>query len=177
MLVYVQTLINIALRRLGPEDLPDSGFLLILTFVAYLLFQVPLVWISYGPSEAVVTTIAVSALLMVGFLWALLQLTGYRARFRQTLTALLGTSALLSLLSIPFSVWREATLDLGSATAAPSIFIFVIMLWSLAIDGHILSRALSRPFVIGLMLAIGYFFLHTMILFELMPVPPGTPAA
>lgn len=175
MLVYVQTLLSIALRRLGPEHLPDSGFLLGLTLVVYLAVQVPLAWVAYGPSDAIVTTIGVSALLLIGFLWALLSLTGYRPRFRQTLTALLGTSALLSFLSIPFSLWREATLDGQPASALPNVFILAIMLWSLAIDGHILSRALSRPFAIGLTVAIAYFFLHTTLIFELLPeaAPPA----
>lgn len=176
MLVYVQTLLNIALRKLGPEDLPDSGFLLGLTLIAYLVLQVPLAWIAYGPSNAVVSTIGVSAALLVVFLWVLLRLAGFRARYRQTLTALFGTSALLSFMSLPFSVWREATLDLQPASALPSVFIFAIMLWSLAIDGHIFSRALSRPFAIGLMVSIAYFFLHTTLLFELMP-DPATVAA
>jgi len=176
MLVYVQTLINIALRRLGPEDLPDSRFLLGLTLLAYLLLQVPLAWIAYGPSTEIVTTIAVSALLLIGFLWALLRLMGLRSRFRQTLTALLGVSALLSLLSIPFSVWHEATKDVQPATALPSISILAIMLWSVVIDGHIMSRALSKPFAVGLMIAIAYFFLHMRVLFELMPEPITFPA-
>lgn len=176
MLVYVQALINIALRRAGPEDLPDSGFLLGLTLIAYVVLQLPLALVAYGPDSAVLTTIGVSALLLVAFLWVLLRLTGFQARFRQTLTALLGTSALLSFLSIPFSLWREATLDMEPATALPSIFIFAIMLWSLAIDGHILSRALSRPYAIGLMISIAYFFLHTTVLFELMPETITGPA-
>ncbi len=172
MLVYVQTLLNIALRRLGPEHLPDSGFLLALTLVAYVALQVPLAWVAYGPSDAIVTTIGVSALLLIAFLWALLALTGYQSRFRQTLTALLGTTALLSLLSIPFSLWREATLDGQLPSAVPNVFILAIMLWSLAIDGHILARALSRPFAMGLMVSIAYFFLHTTVIFELLPEAP-----
>ena len=173
MLVYVRTLVDIALRRLGPEDLPDSGFLLVLTLIAYLVLQLPLALVAYGPNNAIVTAIGVSALLLAVFLWLLLGLAGYRARYRQTLTALLGTSALVSFLSIPFSLWREAALDVQPTAALPSIFIFAIMLWSLAIDGHILSRALSRPFVIGLMVSIAYFFLHTTVLFELLPeIPP-----
>ena len=79
---------------------------------------------------------------------------------------MLGTSALLSVLSIPFSLWQQVTLEAGSM---PAIIIFLIMIWSVTIDGHILSRALSRPYAVGLLIAIGYFFLHTRILFALMP--------
>jgi len=169
MLAYVQALINIALRRSGPEDLPDSAFLLGLTLVIYLVTQVPLALIAYGPSDILVRTVIVSLLLLFAGLWVLLRLTGNRARYRRTVTAMLGTSALLSVLSIPFSLWRQSMLSTESGVAMPSTMLFAIMLWSIAIDGHILSRALSRPYGIGLLIAIGYFFLHTSILYELMP--------
>jgi hypothetical protein len=118
MLAYVQTLLNVALRKKGPEDLPDSRFLLGFTFAVYLLLQIPLGWIAYGPSSILVSTIVVSVLLIVAGLWVLLALTGHRSRFRQSLTAM---------------------------------------------------RAISKPFGIGLMIAVAFFFLHTAVLFELMP--------
>jgi hypothetical protein len=169
MLVYVRALLSVALRKKGPEDLPDSGFLLGLTFVVYLLLQVPLGWIAYGPSDVLVSTIVVSVILIVLGLWTLLALTGFKSRFRQSLTAVLGTSALLSALSIPFSWWRAITINYESGVALPSTIIFAIMVWSLVIDGHIISRAISKPFGIGLMIAVAFFFLQTAVLFELMP--------
>jgi len=169
MLAYVQVLLNVALRKNGPEDLPDSRFLLGLTFLVYLLLQIPLGWIAYGPSGVLVTTIVVSIILVVLGLWALLALFGYKSRFRQSLTAMLGTNALLSALSIPFSLWRDITINYESGVALPSTIIFAIMVWSLVIDGHIFSRAISKPFGIGLMIAVAFFFLHTAVLFELMP--------
>ena len=169
MLAYVQTLLNVALRKKGPEDLPDSRFLLGFTFAVYLLLQIPLGWIAYGPSDVLVSTIVVSGLLIVSGLWVLLALTGYRSRFRQSLTAMLGTSALLSALSLPFSLWRDITINYEAGVALPSTIIFAIMVWSLVIDGHIISRAISKPFGIGLMIAVAFFFLHTAVLFELMP--------
>jgi hypothetical protein len=169
MLAYLQTLLKVALRKNGPEDLPDSRFLLGLTFVVYLLLQVPLGWIAYGPSGVLVSTIVVSVLMVVFSLWLLLVLTGYKSRFGQSLTAMLGTNALLSALSFPFSFWRDIAIDLEAGVALPSTIIFAIMVWSLMIDGHIISRAISRPFGIGLMIAVAFFFLHTTVLFELMP--------
>ena len=169
MLAYVQTLLNVALRKKGPEDLPDSRFLLGLTFVVYLLLQVPLGWIAYGPSDVMVSTIVVSVFLVISGLWVLLVLTGHRSRYRQSLTAMLGTSALLSALSIPFSLWRDITMNYESGVALPSTIIFAILVWSLVIDGHIISRAISKSFGIGLMIAVAFFFLHTAVLFELMP--------
>jgi hypothetical protein len=175
MLVYVQTLVNIALRRLGPEHLPDSAFLLQLTLVLYVLSQLPLAWIAYGPTAASVTTIAAVILLRIGFVWVLLRLTSFRSRFRQTLTALLGIGALLSLATLPFSVWHEATLNAQPPNLVPTAVILMIMLWALAIDGHILARALSRPFAVGLVVAVAYFFIHMVVLFELRPLTGAVP--
>ncbi len=169
MLAYVQAFINIVLRRSGPEDLPDSQFFLGLTLGVYILTQIPLGLVAYGLSDILLRTVSVSLLLLFVCVWVLLTLTGFQARFRRTVTALLGTSALLSALSTPFSLWRQAMLDAESGVAMPSTIIFAIMIWSIAIDGHILSRALSRPYGIGLFVAIGYFLLHTTILFEVMP--------
>ena len=173
MLAYVQALIKIALRRSGPEDLPDSVFLLGLTLAIYFVTQVPLAPIAYGPTDLLVRTVSISLLLLFSGLWILLRLTGHSARYRRTLTAILGTSALLSVVSFPFSLWRQSLLGAEAGVALPSTFLFAIMLWSIAIDGHILARALSRPYGIGLFISIGYFLVHTTILFELMPVGPG----
>jgi len=169
MLAYVQALVNIALRKLGPEDLPDSRFLLGLTLAAYLLLQVPLVWIVFGASDILAQSIIADIVMLIAFLWLLLRVAGYSSRFRQTLTALLGISALLSVLSMPFSIWHQISIDRGSGAALPSTVIFAITLWSIAIDGHILSRALSKSYGIGLMVAVVYFFLNTTVLLEIMP--------
>lgn len=169
MLAYVQAFINIALRRSGPEDLPDSRFLFGLTLAAFLVVQVPLILISDRQGAEIAGTVAVSlALLFAGF-WLLLRLTGFRARYRRTVTAILGTSALLTVLSTPVNWWQQIALDSGTSDALPGTIIVAIMLWSISIDGHILARALSRPYVVGLLVAIGYFFLQTTILIELMP--------
>ncbi len=168
MLAYVQAFINIALRRSGPEDLPDSGFLLGLTLVVYIATQIPL-----GPGDVLVRAVTASLALLFGGMWVLLNLTGYRARYRRALTAMLGVNALLSALSAPFSLWSQSLMGTESSAATPNTMIFAIMLWSITIDGHIFARVLSRPYGIGLLIAIGFFFLHTAVLFELMPGGTG----
>ncbi|TDJ45526.1 MAG: hypothetical protein E2O52_06440 [Gammaproteobacteria bacterium] len=174
MLAYVQVLINIALRKRGPEDLPDSGFLLGVSFAAYLLLQLPLAWLDYGrygsPGLLFKAT-AVSVGILFSSVWLLLRLTGFRSRYRQTLIALVGTSALLNFISFPLSFWNVATRGMEPSTSLPGIFLFAIVLWSLSIDGHILSRALSRPYLIGLLAAIALFLLQVTMWLEMMPAP------
>ena len=64
MLVYLRALFGIAMRKLGPEDLPDSGFLLGLTLVAYIVLQLPLALAAYGPSSAIVTSLGATVLIV-----------------------------------------------------------------------------------------------------------------
>ncbi len=45
----------------------------------------------------------------------------------------------------------------------------MILVWSFIVGGHILAEALSRPFTLGLIIAIAYFFVHMNLLFLLMP--------
>ena len=164
MLTYIKTLINIALKKLGPEDLPDSKFLLAFTFVFYLVIDVPLTAIAFGPSMMLLQVIVLDMGFLIACLWILLRLSGLLSRFRQTLTALLGTSALLNILISPFSFWREVSAGTSSESALPVIGIFAIVLWSLSIDGHILSRAISKSYSIGLGIAVVYFILNTFVL-------------
>jgi hypothetical protein len=171
MLVYVQALINIALRRLGPEDLPDSGFLLGLTVVAYVLLQLPIGMIADASMRDVVTQIPVSVVLAFTFVWVVLRLAGFPNRYRQTLAALLGTGTLLTIVAMPFMIWRLSVLQTQPAAPFPELVLLIIMLWSIAVDGHIIARALSRPFVVGLLVSIAYLMLYRTLLMELMPPP------
>jgi len=170
MIVLVQAFLNIALRKQGPEDLPASSLLLALTLLISTLIQIPLTWLVFRDSDFVAKMLILDISLLLGCLWLLLRLTGYLSRYRQTLTALLGTSALLSVFSIPFVFWNASVAESAPKPIIPSAFILVIVIWSIVVDSHILSRALSKPFAVGLMITLAYFFLHTQLLVELMPV-------
>lgn len=171
MLELFKAFSAIATRRLGPEDLPASAFLLVVTVALYLALQVPVSVIVFGPTADALRTVLADTVLMVAGLWLLLWLTGHAARYQQTLTAVFGTGALLSLLSIPFNLWQSALGDATAFAAAPRAAILGIVLWSFVINGHILARALSKPFFVGLMIAIAFFILHTATLFSIVPVP------
>jgi len=171
MLTIIRAFLDIALLRLGPEDLPASGFLLGAALVVYTVVQIPLTWIVFQVPQSVMITLLVDVVLLVGGLWVLLRLTGFPSRFGQTLTALLGTGALLSVLSLPFNIWSASVAGMAQRPAAPSAAILAIVLWSFVINGHILGRAISRSFAIGLLISIAYFFIHMTVLFEFAPLP------
>ena len=67
-------------------------------------------------------------------------------------------------------LWRRLGIGLETAAVLPITILFAIMLWSVSIDGHIISRALSKSYGIGLMIAVLYLILHTLALRELILV-------
>ena len=106
MYALVRAFADIAIRRSGPQDLPASGLLLGATIVAYLLTQLPLALMLPGTAARALQMLVADTVLIGSSLALLLWLTGRMPRYRQTATAVFGTSALLSLLTIPFYLWR-----------------------------------------------------------------------
>ena len=144
------------MRRLGPEDLPDSGLLLGVCLIAYLLLQLPVAVPGYGFGFHLWRSLLLDALMLFGFVWLLLSVTGHRQRFRQTVTAWLGCSALLTVVAIPFSVWWQSGTDAGVVYPGAAAALIAIIIWSVMVNAHILSRALSRSFGVGVLLSVAY---------------------
>jgi hypothetical protein len=169
MLALIKAFLNIALRRLGPEHLPDSGLLLALSAAAYGVMQV-ILGLPYfaGFTVPLLRSVGLDLLLLGGCLWGLLRFTGYPDRYRRTLTALLGTGALLSVVIWPFTLIGIGDPGSGAETLATAGIVGVV-LWSLAVNAHILARALSVPFIMGLVAAVAYFLLNYMVVVQLSP--------
>ena len=118
----------------------------------------------------VLRSLALDLLMTAAAPWVLLALLGLRNRYLQTLTAMFGTGALLTLLSLPCNLWRAQLGEDAPAAAVPNALLFGILIWSLVVNGHIYARALSRPFTAGIIIAIAMFFLQTTLLFRFVPV-------
>jgi hypothetical protein len=171
MLRVLDVFLQIALRRRGPEDVPDSRFLLLLAGLVYVVTQGLLALPVYHSSLALVRSLVLDLLLLCGCLWGLMRFTGHAQRYRQTLTAMFGTGALLGVCMLPFNYWLDLTADPGKPALGPTIGLLAVVSWSLAVNGHIFSRALSFPFAAGLAISIAYFFLNYLVFAQFGPPP------
>jgi len=171
MLAVIQAYLDIALRRRGPEDLPDSRLLLALTLVVYLILQLVSMAPWYGLSARLAGNVTADLLLQFCFIQGLLWVTGHRARFRQTFTALLGTGSVLLILLVPLQFWTQHILNAGGSPATPQMLQFGIVIWSVFIFAHIAARALSVNFAIGVVLALINFLMSFMLAVRLAPPP------
>ena len=96
--------------------------------------------------------------LYVGFVWLVLALFGHSRRFVQTASALLGAETFLTLIEI--HILSMAGLEIGEIET-PNIgtwLFFLLILWSIDINGFVLSRALQQSYVVGVLIVLGYVF-------------------
>jgi len=166
--VIVQPFVQICLLRQGPQDLPTSGILLAITLSAYTLLTALLSNVSMSAANAVVWGL-ITTVLMVAFTVILLSVQRRPARLVQTLAALAGTGALLTLIALPVFGWLHGA-DLKAGEGALAWLIVVVLtLWSLAVTGHILRHALSVPYFVGLVLAVVFYLISVSVFRTLFP--------
>lgn len=161
MLTVLSAFWQIALFRSGPEHLPDSTFFLSLALGFFVAVEV-LAIVSLYPLRMLIPLLLTDTLLLVIWSGSLLVLTGFGQRLRATLAALFGTAALLQLVAYPFSAVLPASYDPLRVSA-----LVLILLWTIAVYGYIISSAMARSFGIGVAAAVVYFVISFQVLAQL----------
>ena len=151
MLRLIFAFVDIMLHRRGPESLPSSRFLLWALLATYLAMVFVVDWLA-GPMPIWFAVDILVLGLHVWFVWALLRTFGRLARFRQTMTALLGAGVLLTVLEAPPTPQNQ-TLTLSSLLS------LLVVVWAIDIAAFVFSRALERPYVVCAAVVIAYAFL------------------
>ncbi len=165
MYPLLQLFLEITAFRKGPQDVPSVGWLLPFVLLIYVAINVAIVLLN-GDFLTALMQVALDFGLMIAFIWPLLFVSDKLARFRQTLTALLGVDAVINFFALPavLSLNNEAT-DLGFFA------MLLMMLWHWAVTGHILRYALDRPLFFSLGLAFLYLLISSQVMEALFPVP------
>jgi hypothetical protein len=169
MLRLAKAFWDIALWRRTPAQLPASSFLLALVAVAAALIEVLGAFLPPASSDRILTRIALTVGLPLGFAWAVLVLARHRQRFLQTAIALLGVGVLGQLVLYPIGSLihvigsdRLAALPLG-------ILMLLGMIWYLLACANIWRAALDSRLSIGVVVSVGYFLLSMVLEQQLLP--------
>ena len=166
MIQLIKMFWDICAVKAAPQDLPVSSFLLGLALLAYLVtgavvaaFQWPL---AQAIPAALLDTVFLTVLSRV-LLWARM-LSG---RFVQTLTALAGSGAVMTVIALPLVLWQSFVgVTDANAPTLPSWLLMIWMIWNVVVVGHILRHALSTVLPLGIGLAAVYAY----ITFQLMRI-------
>lgn len=161
----IRLFLDISLFNKGPQDSPASPFLLGLAVAANLAVGLLLSLFDVEWDMALLQS-ATGVLLLAGFLWGLLVLTGKRPRFLQAAIAAYGCDTLVSALAIPL---LTLALFLPEVKGVVGILLVLLMFWQMAVIGHILHHALAVPFLAGLGLALAYTAMSYRIMMTVFP--------
>lgn len=170
VLTLVHAFWSMCLLRLGPEDLPPSSFLLYLTLGLHAL-AVMLISVAVYPLGTALLAGITGTVVLAGLTLGALQIHQLAGRFHQTLTALAGSGALLTFIALVPNWWFYAAREAGADWGTPTLLLFLILVWSVVVTAHILRRALSTHFFLGLVIAAVFYWLSAQIHASLFPVP------
>jgi hypothetical protein len=168
---FVRLFIQIALLRRGPQDLPASLLLLVLTLAGYLgvnaLVSALLPPVSVWPLQLLVDT-----LFTLAWYVALLQLAGRPERILQTSTAVFGFQAVLSPPLIA-SEWLMRRFGEQTSWQLPiAVAGLLLVVWLVAANGHVVKAALEWSGTASIMIVIAQIFSSQLLLFALFPARP-----
>lgn len=169
MVSLIKPFLQLCLLNRGPQDLPASPLLLVITILAYLLVGTAMGWPYYGVAVSLMQSLFELALLL-GFSWSLLRVRRHPGRFLQTATALTGAGVVLGALLLPLVYAIRRAQLLGESAELAALSYLAVLGWLLAVYGHIYRHALSLPHLgYGVLVALGFVVVATGLIESLFP--------
>lgn len=165
MLALIETLFDIIRLRKGPDAIPHSTVLLAIVIGLWLFSGVVVTITSPDLDQTSFLFGTLGALAGLGCYAAIILLFGRGARALQALVAILGCGALLSLISAAADVFLKPML---SANLSNTI-VALILLWSVPVEGHIISRTIERHWYLGVVIAMAIFVLQLVLYRQMNP--------
>ena len=172
----LEVFIGICFRRNGPEDLPDSRFLLQACIVLYAISSI--VFSSIGSGDQAASQPGFPIVFVKGLfdtayavLWFVMLLTVFNRlqRANQTLTAILGIGVILTVIAVPLAVGYFSMPAESPAVAYFTLGLLLLTGWQVTVIGHIVHRALEFPLFGGLAFAILYAVTYFALVWYLFP--------
>lgn len=151
MLELFKLLFNICLFKKEPKDIPESNGVLYLIVSVYAVIKVLIFLLD--PANTLFQAL-VEILLILGLSWGILWVSRKKFRYLQTVSALVGTEAVIS-----FFATANTAIQESQSSQLAFFIIITLMLWHLAVTGYIFSKALDQSFFFGLGVSFIYILL------------------
>ena len=165
MIDLLTRLVFIVGLRLGPQDLPP-GIRVLLACLGLYALVTGISLIDSNRDIHPATLLLIAMMLPLGLAWIVLKWRGLAARWEQTVAALFGSSAVLSLITLPLNL-----LGGDQPGALLALVLLLVFFWSFAVDAHIWRHALNVTYSTGLAVA-AVFFGITLIALNLLAGSP-----
>ena len=166
----IQLFTQIALLRRGPQDLPASVLLLVLTALAYFLVNFVVAGL-LPPLKGWSGHPLIDIAFTFGWYFVLLRLAGRSERNLQTTTAVLGFQTVLAPPMI-ISNWLVLRFAQDQTWQLPVALMFLMLLvWVIAANGHVVKAALEWSSLASVGLVILQIFAQELLELALFPAP------
>ena len=153
---FLKVFLDIVLWRRGPQDLPNSGLLVALTLVAYELVNLVQIALMEVSIAELLLYLVVDPLMLMGGLWLVMMLFGRRDRWAQTVSAVLGCTALLALVvSVPMVLLVGPRMA-GNPPAALQLLALGLVIAFILVVGRIIQLATDSNLLTGSAIATTY---------------------
>ena len=154
--------LRICLFMASPSDLPASVRSLQLTLVAYFIAGLFLLRDQYGPLQ-VLAHIAIEMGIFYALCFLVLRWQRRLQRMLQTMSALVGSSLVVSLVSIPVSLLLPQMTPTGEINTSAMTVNLMLLFWNLAVISLIFKRAFEVPTIAGGFVAFNFFLIYELI--------------
>jgi hypothetical protein len=166
--IILMEFFRICLLQRKPQDLPASRMLLTVSLVSYtaanVLLALDRIKLSKAVQAGVLETVLVTIITLV-----ILRLSRYGKRWLQTLTALAGMGCIMGLLALP--IFYGST-HVGADTLLRVVMFLLdlgLLTWNVVVMAHILRHALDTSFAFGIIFALVYIFITSIIINLVVP--------
>ena len=148
----------------GPQDLPASRSLLYLSAAIYAA-TVSMYEVREGTGWSGLPLVVLGMVAAWALYSSLLRFNDKEARLTQTLSAAFGCSAIINLLAAPIQwPWIDAVLAKAEPPPGFGLMLFIIMVWSLVIDGHIIRNAIETTLPKGILISLAFAVISVTLL-------------
>ena len=149
---------DLCLIKKGPRDVPESSVLLKAVFFAYFLAGAILL---SSANELLVAAIkAFIETVLVGlFMYLLVSFFSVPNRFNQSISAVYGSGAIITIISAPFIFGMKDLVQNQQQTGLSGLLVFLIVCWGFIVMANIIRETIQKSLSVSLLLTFCYFYL------------------
>ena len=161
--LLLRTFFDIILLRKGPQDVPNSLVVMLLSFGMLLLATFSSAGVSKPAGGESVLLSFLTSLLGYVFYGSVLVVAGFLNRLGQTISSIMACGSILTVLMVFAYVMLSPFLGARIAALVATLILF----WSVPVKGHIIARAIDRHWYLGIAISMAIFVLQYAIYFAM----------
>jgi len=154
----LQKILALLILKSAPQDLPYSPQLSLQLAGWYIVSGIVVLQTTVSPDD-ILAGILLGLLVQVLFTYLVLRALNKRARFVQTISAMLGAGTLFNLLSWPVFAFFADEAPNENLQATMSLVFLLIISWEVLVKAHIFKHALDMKMYSALALSFSLFFI------------------